>query len=47
MGGGIRRIDNATMADKLSLYAGQGVGQVNRIKPASDIVRELAAGFMD
>lgn len=47
MGGGLRRIDNAAMAEKLSLYAGQGVGQITSIKPAADIVRELAAGFLD
>ncbi|MEY1556093.1 NAD(P)H-dependent flavin oxidoreductase [Yoonia sp. R2331] len=47
MGGGLRQIDNAAMADKLSLYAGQGVGQINSIKPAAEIVCELAAGFVD
>ncbi|MBS9718786.1 NAD(P)H-dependent flavin oxidoreductase [Pseudohalocynthiibacter aestuariivivens] len=47
MGGGLRQIDDATMAEKLSLYAGQGVGQITSIKPAADIVRELAAGFLD
>lgn len=47
MGGGLRQIDNAAMAEKLSLYAGQGVGQINSIKPAAEIVRELAAGFVN
>ncbi|SHL79392.1 enoyl-[acyl-carrier protein] reductase II [Roseovarius marisflavi] len=45
MGGGIRTFDDGAMAEKLSLYAGQGVGQIDSIRPASDIVRDLAAGF--
>lgn len=47
MGGGLRGADSAAMADKLSLYAGQGVGQINSIKPAAEIVREFATGFLD
>lgn len=47
MGGGLRRADSAAMADRLSLYAGQGVGQINSIKPAAQIVRALATGFVD
>lgn len=45
MGGGIRRVDNPKMADKLSLYAGQGIGQIKSIRPAADIVHELARAF--
>ena len=46
MGGGIRNIDNPTMADKLSLYAGQGVGLVDKIEPVATIFDRLAEGFM-
>ncbi|MBA5776163.1 nitronate monooxygenase [Stappia sp. F7233] len=45
MGGGIRQVDNGKMADKLSLYAGQGVGLVNEITTAREVVAKLAEGF--
>ena len=45
MGGGIRKADNPKMADKLSLYAGQGVGQIQSIRPAAEIVDELSRAF--
>ena len=45
MGGGIRMIDNPKMADKLSLYAGQGVGQVRSIRSSADIVEEMSEAF--
>jgi enoyl-[acyl-carrier protein] reductase II len=47
MGGGIRKIDNPKMADKLSLYAGQGVGLVTCVESARIIVERLAEGFCD
>jgi nitronate monooxygenase len=31
--------------DAMALYAGQGVGLVNRLESAADIVRDLAAGL--
>ncbi len=45
MGGGLRRVDSPKMADKLSLYAGQGVGFVNERTSARDVVSKLAEGF--
>jgi len=45
MGGGLRQGDNAKMADKLSLYAGQGVGLVHSITPAAEVVETLSKGF--
>lgn len=47
MGGGLRKVDNPDLASKLSLYAGQGVGQIRSVRPASEIVAELAAAFLD
>lgn len=47
MGGGIRQIDNPKMADKLSLYAGQGVGLATRVEPAATIVERLVQGFYE
>lgn len=46
MGGGLRRQDKASMAERISLYAGQGVGQITQIRPAAEIVDGLAAGFL-
>ncbi len=46
MGGGLRRQDKASMAERISLYAGQGVGQITQIRPAADIVDRLAPGFL-
>lgn len=45
MGGGARAWDADKLARKLPLYAGQGVGRINEIRPAAQIVAELAAGF--
>jgi enoyl-[acyl-carrier protein] reductase II len=45
MGGGARAIDKPKMAQKLSLYAGQGVGKISRITSASERMAELAAGL--
>jgi len=45
IGGGARAIDKPRMAQKLSLYAGQGVGKIDRVIPAADRVVELAAGL--
>ncbi len=45
VGGGARRQDDASMAEKLSLYAGSGVGRIGDIRPARDRVAALAAGF--
>ncbi len=45
MGGGLRRGDNGALADRISLYAGQGVGQIREALPAREIVLRLAAGF--
>lgn len=47
MGGGIRKIDNPKMADKLSLYAGQGVGMVKQVESVDVIFNRLADGFRD
>jgi NAD(P)H-dependent flavin oxidoreductase YrpB (nitropropane dioxygenase family) len=46
MGGGARAIDKPRMAQKLSLYAGQGVGKIERVMPAAERVAELAAGVL-
>lgn len=45
IGGGARAIDKPRMAQKLSLYAGQGVGKIDKVIPAADRVAELAAGL--
>lgn len=45
IGGGARVIDKPRMAQKLSLYAGQGVGKIDRVVPAAERVAELAAGL--
>lgn len=45
IGGGARVFDNPKMAKKLSLYAGQGVGKIKNIVPASARVAELASGL--
>jgi len=46
IGGGARVIDKPKMARKLSLYAGQGVGKIDRVMPAAKRVAELAEGLM-
>lgn len=45
VGGGARIIDKPRMAQKLSLYAGQGVGKIHGVMPAAERVAELAAGL--
>ena len=45
IGGGARAIDKPRMAQKLSLYAGQGVGKISSVVPAAERVAELAAGL--
>lgn len=40
--GGARRMDKDRHAEGLSLYAGQGVGLVDHIAPAAEVVAELA-----
>ncbi len=45
MGGGLRKADDPKMADRLSLYAGQGVGFVRERITARQVVAQLAAGF--
>ncbi len=40
--GGARRVDNNTHAERISLYAGQGVGLIDNILPAAEVVRELS-----
>lgn len=45
IGGGARAIDQDSVARKLSLYAGQGVGKIHRIMPAAERVAELARGL--
>ena len=45
IGGGARIIDKPKMAQKLSLYAGQGVGKIDRVMPAAQRVAELAKGL--
>jgi enoyl-[acyl-carrier protein] reductase II len=45
IGGGARAIDKPRMAQKLSLYAGQGVGKISRVMPAVERVAELVRGL--
>jgi enoyl-[acyl-carrier protein] reductase II len=45
VGGGARTIDKPRMAQKLSLYAGQGVGKISSVVPAAERVAELVAGL--
>ena len=45
IGGGARAIDAPRLARKLSLYAGQGVGKVAGVMPATNRFSELAAGL--
>ncbi|MDR6412797.1 UNVERIFIED_ORG: enoyl-[acyl-carrier protein] reductase II [Burkholderia sp. 1595] len=45
IGGGARVIDKPRMAQKLSLYAGQGVGKISGVVPAAERVAELVAGL--
>lgn len=45
MGGGARAINKPPMAQKLSLYAGQGVGKICSVVPAAQRVAELAQGL--
>jgi enoyl-[acyl-carrier protein] reductase II len=45
IGGGARVIDKPKMAQKLSLYAGQGVGKIDRVMSAAERVAELAQGL--
>jgi len=47
MGGGLRKSDDPKMADRLSLYAGQGVGFVRERIPARQVVAQLAQGFIE
>jgi NAD(P)H-dependent flavin oxidoreductase YrpB (nitropropane dioxygenase family) len=45
IGGGARTIDKPRMAQKLSLYAGQGVGKINSVVSAAERVAELVEGL--
>jgi enoyl-[acyl-carrier protein] reductase II len=45
VGGGARAIDKPKMAQKLSLYAGQGVGKICSVVPAAERVSELVMGL--
>ena len=45
IGGGARIFDKPRVAQKLSLYAGQGVGRIRDIVPAEQRVTELVAGL--
>ncbi|MEX3690152.1 NAD(P)H-dependent flavin oxidoreductase [Paraburkholderia sp. BR14263] len=45
VGGGARMIDKPRMAQKLSLYAGQGVSKIDSVVPAAERVAELVAGL--
>lgn len=45
MGGGARTVDHPRMARKLSLYAGQGVGKIDRIVSAAERFEELRKGL--
>jgi len=47
VGGGARVNDKPAIAQKLSLYAGQGVGRITEISLAAKIVARLAKGFED
>jgi len=44
--GGARRSDKAAHARRIRLYAGQGVGAVSEILPASDIVARLSSASL-
>jgi enoyl-[acyl-carrier protein] reductase II len=45
IGGGARVIDKPRMAQKLSLYAGQGVGKIGSVVSAAERVAELIQGL--
>jgi len=45
IGGGARVIDKPRMAQKLSLYAGQGVGKITSVVPAAERMAELVEGL--
>lgn len=45
VGGGARAIDKPRMAQKLSLYAGQGAGRIHSIVPAAERVSEFIKGL--
>jgi len=45
IGGGARNIDKPRMAEKLSLYAGQGLGKIHRVMPAAERMAELVRGL--
>lgn len=45
VGGGARRVDKPSRAEGLSLYAGQGVGKVTEILPATEVVVRLTKGL--
>jgi NAD(P)H-dependent flavin oxidoreductase YrpB (nitropropane dioxygenase family) len=45
IGGGARMIDKPRMAQKLSLYAGQGVGKIGSVVTAAERVAELIEGL--
>ncbi|MFG5861314.1 nitronate monooxygenase [Metapseudomonas lalkuanensis] len=45
IGGGARAIDKPRLAQKLSLYAGQGVGKIGSVVPAAERVAELIEGL--
>lgn len=45
VGGGARAIDRPALARKLSLYAGQGVGRIHDVIPATDRMAELIQGL--
>ncbi|MFM0336264.1 NAD(P)H-dependent flavin oxidoreductase [Paraburkholderia fungorum] len=45
IGGGARIIDKPRMAQKLSLYAGQGVGKISSVVSAAERVAELIEGL--
>lgn len=47
IGGGARLMDAPRVAEKLSLFAGQGVGRIGSIVSAAERVAELALGFRD
>lgn len=42
VGGGARLVDKTSVADRLSLFAGQGVGKINGVMPAAELVARLA-----
>ena len=45
IGGGARLVDAPRVAEKLSLFAGQGVGRIDSVVSAAQRVTELARGF--